>query len=200
MLIIPFDNQPLEDRCVELDGEGIDKNCFAGQDSVVFKDVRNNNAIHVYGNGVSLDRIVGYAKCVNHAEEFLKVHPFEETATFDETKYNVQVYVNPIADVGEKEFSAKNRRDKRVYSVSPFIDGSSLCWPGRSDDKEQLEVAKCFNILFYDRLNEYMLSKSGLGGVDIHPVNVKYRVDKEQKRITLIITDLAKDINIVYMK
>ncbi|MBS3174833.1 hypothetical protein J4440_03055 [Candidatus Woesearchaeota archaeon] len=53
-------------------------------------------------------------------------------------------------------------------------------------------------MFFYDRINEFIQSQSGIHGVDVNPVNVKFRVDKNQQKIFLIITDLAKNIGDVY--
>ena len=34
-------------------------------------------------------------------------------------------------------------------------------------------------MFFYDRINEFIQSQSGIHGVDVNPVNVKFRVDKK---------------------
>jgi len=193
MRVIPFDKQPLEDRCLDLDGPNIHPNSYPGQDSTVF---RNNNdcAIHVYGICIKLDRVLAYAQCVNTAASYLDTHPFMEKTKFEGESYDVVVRVNPVEEVGENSFVIQGKESKHVYSLSPFIAEPSLCWPQQANDEEQRSVARCFNMLFYDRVDEYIDSQTGIWGVDINPVNVKYTVDRNQKKILLVITDLAKNI------
>ena len=193
MRIIPFDEQGLEDRCVVLDGPNIDPKAYAGQDSVVFRDVRTDRAIHVYHCG-EFEGILAYARCVNAAASALDGVRFEEEVDYGGRRFKVGVRVNPVEEVGERLFGTNGESLQRAYTVSPFIGGLSLCWPQQAEDDEQRAVARCFNMFFYDRVDEFIAEQSGVQMVDINPVNVKYNVEEAQQRISLVITDLAKSV------
>ncbi|MFA4887311.1 MAG: hypothetical protein WC595_03805 [Candidatus Nanoarchaeia archaeon] len=198
MKIIPFEKQPLETRIVDLDASTIDSRAYVGQDSVVYRDNSTNRAIHVYHNSLDVEGIVKYAKCVNALKSMLEAAPFEEEIVFEERRYVANVCVNPVEEVGEKWFRKGGELAKRKYTASPFVSGPSLCWPHLANGETM--IARCFDILFYQRVNGFIESKGVIGNVDIHPVNVKFKIEREKQTISLIVTDLAKSIGDVYLK
>ena len=194
MKVITFDEQPLEARCFALDGPDIHPETYPGQDSVVFRNDLTGCVIHVYNRDIAFWEVLTYAQCVNTAASSLDAHPFIENIKFEDMPYKACARVNPVKEVGETFFVINGNKSKHAYTVSPFIDGFSLCWPNRASDEEQRAVARSFNMLFYDGINEFIRSQSRIYGVDINPVNVKFAIDRNQRKILLVITDLAKNI------
>ena len=200
MKVIPFDKQCIDDKCIDLNGPNIHTRAYPGQDSVVYHNIETDKAIHVYNNMIDFDRALLYAQCVNDAAQFLITHPFSHNVRFEELQYSIDIHVNPVEEVGEKLFTASDESIQRAYIVSPFVRGLSLCWPQQATDEEQRAVARCCGVLLYDRINDYIETQSSVACVDINPVNVKYAIDRNELKIKLTITDLAKSIDIVYPK
>ena len=190
MKIIPISEQPLEERCLNLDNPNIDGG-YLGQDSIVYRVIPTNQAIHVYYSHNNFSKVKEYAKNVNTVAQALEQQPFRKEIQFENETYSLELVVNPRTEVGEKQIDDTTR----AYTLSPFIDGLSLCWPNQAQEDEQRAVAKSVNILFYDEFNEYLETISNVKGIDINPINVKYRIDKKNKTLTIIVTDLAKNIN-----
>lgn len=197
MRIVTFEMQTPDSLCVDLDVPGIDKRAYPGQDSVVFRDLQAGRAVHVYN--CPFESVLSYARCVNAAYS-LNTSPFSERVVFQGADYISEARVNPVEEAGEKTFRLQGKDWRRAYTVSPFIDAVSLCWPEQTDDEERKSVARCFNMIFYDRVNEWIESRSNLRGIDINPVNVKYIVDREHPKISLVITDLAKNVGDVQLR
>jgi len=194
MRILTLEMLSPEDQCVDLNGPNMDPTAYPGQDSVVFRDNQINKAVHVYQNHIAYEQILKYAQHVNIAKASFEKHPFIEKIEFEKKSYDVIVGINPVEEVGEKLFEMQGNRTRRAYTLSPFIEGSSLCWPNQANNDEQFAVAKCFDMLFYDRIDNALYSQTNINGIDINPVNVKYAIDKDQQKISLTITDLAKNI------
>ena len=198
MKIMTLSDSAIQTEVINLDdSQTIDKIKFAGQDSVVYRNILTNQAIHLYyERECTLEKVVEYAKCVNEASLLMQNIHYQENASLAGEEYKALVQVNPVLEVGERMFLIGNKRSSYVYSLSPFISANSLCWPGRTQIKEEQEVVKNFPIMFYDRLENYLYDNlPQITGIDINPVNVKYRVNRERKEIDLIITDIAKNIN-----
>ncbi|HIH42555.1 TPA: hypothetical protein HA246_02840 [Candidatus Woesearchaeota archaeon] len=196
MRVIPFKKQSLEARCFDLDGPTVAKDAYSGQDSVVFRN--GDTAIHVYNNNNSFEKILAYAQCMGAVASSLTKNPFTEDIEFEGIAYKVEVRANPITEVGEKLFKMHGADLRRVYTLSPFIEGLSLCWPYQAHDEQQKAVARCFSPMFYDRVNDYLMAETKVCDTDINPVNVKFKIDRAQQKILLIITDLAKCIGNVH--
>src|SRR3989344_7515541 len=128
MKVIPFDEQPLEARCLALDGLSMDHKVYLGQDSVVFRNNQTDRAIHIYNKSISFIRVLTYVQCVNAAASCLDRSPFIEDIEPEIIPYKVEVRVNLVEECGENLFSIKGNSMKYIYTISPFIDGSSLCW------------------------------------------------------------------------
>ncbi len=172
-----------------------DRRAFAGEDSVVFKNLQTNEALHLYNHSFSLDEIIQYATCLNDVEAFLRKNPYLFKAKITEEEFIGHVYANSVFEVGRKYFVLNDEKILRTYSLSKFLEEKSLCWPGRTETLEEQKIVQNFPIMFYDGLENYLYENlPQIQGIDINPVNVKYRVDKENKRITLTITDIAKSI------
>lgn len=191
--VSPLSERPTHLREYPLDRTHVYPESYAGQDSTVFRERASDRALHVYGQQARLDQLVGYAESVNTAAAFLNHRPFLEEAHFRERLFQLTVLINPIDEVGERIFVVGVQNLLRVYSLSPFIEGRTLCWLQQARDPNQQEVARHCTIPFYERLNA-ALEEAKIDGIDINPVNVKYRIEEETARITLIVTDLAKDI------
>ncbi len=200
MKVVPFGQQSIDDLCIDLKSPPIHPRAYPGQDSTVYHDTREGKAIHVYGSHVDFAGAVLYARAVNSVAGFLGENPFSEGTMFEGSPCSIDVCVNPVEEVGERLFRVGDEVIQSVYTVSPFVEGLSLCWPRQASDEEQRAVARCCNILFYDRITGHIETQSPVACVDINPVNVKYSVDRVRCRIRLTITDLAKDIGIVFFK
>ena len=199
MKIISFHEQPLEERCLELSGSRIHSIAFSGEDSVVYRDIKTGDAIHVYHSNIDFSSALRYARCLNEVASSLDAHPYIEEITFQGMRYMVEVRVNPVEEVGEKLFEIGSDKNKRAYTISRFIEAPSLCWPNRNNEKQLPAVASQFNIQFYDRVEEWMESHSGIQGIDINPVNTKFVYYEKERKILLIITDIAKSIGNIEM-
>ena len=148
MKVVPLGEQPEGSRYLDLSGPDIDERAYSGQDSTVYRDTRTDRAIHVY-HFLPLDGVAKYARCMNAAALSLHAFPFTETIRFGSENYTSEAHANPVEEAGKKLFSFMGEERKHAYTISPFIDALSLCWPNQTDDEHQRTVAKCFDMLFY---------------------------------------------------
>ncbi len=197
MRIVPFCQQPLEERCFQLHAGSVHSVAYPGEDSVVYRDRKTGNAIHVYLGNITFPSVITYAGFQNEVASSLDAAPYVERMVFQGLQYRVEVKANPVEEVGEKLFG--DDKKTRAYTISKFIEAPSLCWPNGITVEKLPAIARQFTVLFYGRVSEWIEDHTKVLGIDINPMNTKCEFYEKECRISLMITDIAKSMGNIVM-